>query len=62
MDVNNKSRLRVLLIGIALGISLGALFGFITGTFNLPVAVVVPVVVIPITYITILYLKKGREN
>lgn len=45
MDVNNKSQLRVLLIGIALGISLGALFGFITGTFNLPVAVVIPAVV-----------------
>ncbi len=62
MDVNNKSQLRVLLIGIALGISLGALFGFITGTFNLPVAVVIPAVVLPITYITILYVKKRREK
>jgi len=60
MDVNNKSRLRVLLMGIALGIFLGALAGFIAGTFDLPMAVIIPAVIVPITYASILYLKKGQ--
>jgi uncharacterized membrane protein (Fun14 family) len=59
MEINKKSRLRVLLIGIAVGICFGALVGFIAGTFDLPMAVIIPAIVVPITYVSILYLKKG---
>ncbi len=62
MEINKKSRLKILLIGIAIGISTGVLVGFITGTFNLPMAVIIPAVVVPITFVAILYFKKGQDK
>lgn len=62
MDVKKKSRLKLLVIGIAVGILLGALVGFIAGTYDLPMAVIIPAIVVPITYVTILYVKKGQDK
>ena len=62
MSTNKKSRLTVLVIGIAAGISLGALVGFVAGTFDLPVAIIIPVVVIPVGFVTVMYLMKGRDK
>jgi uncharacterized membrane protein (Fun14 family) len=62
MNANNKSRLTVLAIGIAAGISLGAIVGFITGTFDLPVAIIIPFVVVPVGFVTVMYLMKGRDK
>jgi hypothetical protein len=53
-------RINVILIVIALGIPLGALAGFLAGTFELPIAVVIPAVVVPTTVGVILYLKKSQ--
>ena len=62
MNTNKKSRLTILVIGIATGIALGAVVGFITGTFDLPVAIIIPVIVVPVTLIAIWYLKKDQDT
>jgi uncharacterized membrane protein (Fun14 family) len=62
MNTNKKSRLKVLVIGIATGICMGAIVGFITGTFDLPVAIIIPVVVVPVGFVYIMYLMKGRDQ
>ena len=62
MNTNKKSRLTILVIGIATGIALGAVVGFITGTFDLPVAIIIPVIVIPLGYVSIRYLMKGKDK
>lgn len=62
MEINKKSRLKILLIGMAIGISTGVLVGFTTGAFNVPMAVIIPAVVVPITFVAILYLKKSQDK
>lgn len=60
MAANKKSTLRTVLIAIAAGILLGGVVGFVAGTYNLPVAIIIPAVIVPVAFVSFLYLMKRQ--